>query len=511
MAIADRVEPTTEAETQHVELLVVGAGLSGIGAAARVERDRPGTSYAILDMRHAMGGTWDLFRFPGIRSDTDMYTFSYPFKPWSGAKSMGDGADIRAYIHEMAAEYGVDRHIHFGTKVLAASWSSQEARWTVEVEVDGEPATWTCSFVYLCTGYYDYEQGHQPDFEGLEDFAGAYVNPQFWPAELDYTGKRVVVIGSGATAITLIPAMTEAAEHVTMLQRSPSYVMTLPEVDPIADALRRWLPPKLAHRILRAKNVLITQGIYSLSQGMPKQARRLFRWLAVHHLKDEKYVDTHFRPSYEPWDQRLTLAPDGDFYQVIHDGRASVVTDHIERFVPEGIRLASGEVLEADVVVAATGLRLKRFGGLDLAVDGEPVDIADRVACHALMLSGVPNLAFCFGYINTSWTLRADLSSRRLVRLLEHMDRHGYTSATPVFDPNQKRLPFITDLNAGYIKRGIDMFPDQGEEHPWTVRQNYVLDAAAALPGDVTKGMRFSGRGPSAGSATTGRAAPIRA
>lgn len=506
MAVVDRAESPSPPAGENVEVLIVGAGLSGIGAAARLERDRPGTSYAVLDMRQAIGGTWDLFRYPGVRSDTDMYTFSYPFRPWSGAKSMGDGEDIRAYIRETAAEHDVERHIRFGTKVLGASWSSAEAQWTVHAEVDGRPATWTCSFLYLCTGYYDYDGGHQPHFEGLEDYRGTFVNPQFWPEDLDYAGKKVVVIGSGATAITLVPAMTDEAAHVTMLQRSPSYVATLPEVDPVADALRRWLPPRLAHRLLRVKNVLLTQGIYSFSQGMPELAKRLFRRMALKRLEDEKYVDTHFRPSYEPWDQRLTLAPDGDLFEVIHDGKASVITDHIDRFVPEGIRLASGEVLEADIVVSATGLSLKRLGGIELSVDGEAIDIADTVAHRALMLSGVPNLAFCFGYINTSWTLRADLSSRQVVRLLHHMDRHGYASATPVFDPAQERHPFITDLNAGYIKRGVDQFPDQGEKNPWLVRQNYMLDAATALPGDVTRGLRFTRREASTDWSATGRA-----
>lgn len=285
--------------------------------------------------------------------------------------------------------------------------------------------------------------------------------------------------------------MTDEAEHVTMLQRSPSYVATLPEIDPIADALRRWLPPRLAHRLLRVKNVLLTQGIYSFSRGLPKLAKALFRRQALTHLKDEDYVDTHFRPSYEPWDQRLTLAPDGDVFRVIHDGKASVITDQIDRFLPEGIRLASGEVLEADIVVSATGLSMKRLGGIELTVDGEAIDIAETVAHRAVMLSGVPNMAFCFGYINTSWTLRADLSARHVVRLLDHMARHGYTSATPVFDETQERHPFITDLNAGYIQRGVDQFPNQGEQHPWVVRQNYMLDAATGVSGDVTRGMRF--------------------
>jgi monooxygenase len=494
MIEVEGTEPAGGVNERHVEVLIVGAGLSGIGVAARLERDRPGTTYAVLDMREAIGGTWDLFRYPGVRSDTDMYTFSYPFRPWSGEKSMGDGEDIRAYIRDTAAEHDVERHIEFGTRVRSASWCSAEAQWTVHAEVDASSTTWTCSFLYLCTGYYDYERGHQPDFEGLEDYRGVFVNPQFWPEDLDYAGKKVVVIGSGATAITLIPAMTDDAEHVTMLQRSPSYVATLPEVDTLADVLRRWLPAGLAHRILRAKNVLLTQGIYTFSQRLPRQARALLRRAALKRLKDPEYVDTHFRPSYEPWDQRLTLAPDGDLFQVIHDRKASVVTDHIDRFVPEGIRLGSGEVLEADIVVSATGLSLKPFGGIELEVDGESIHPSETVAHRAVLLTGVPNLAFTFGYINTSWTLRADLSARYVVRLLKHMDRHGYVSATPVVDAGQERRPFITDLNAGYIKRGIDQFPAQGERDPWLVRQNYVLDSVTALPGDVSRGLRFSRR-----------------
>lgn len=469
-----------------VEVLIVGAGLSGIGAAARLERDRPGTTYAILEMRDAIGGTWDLFRYPGVRSDTDMYTFSYPFRPWSGATSMGDGEDIRAYIRDTAAEFGVADHIRFSTTVRTADWSSRERRWTVRTD----RGAWTARFLYLCTGYYDYEEGHQPEFAGREDFAGTFVHPQFWPGDLDYRGRKVVVVGSGATAITLIPNMTDDAEHVTMLQRSPSYVATLPQVDPVADVLRRRLPANAAHRILRAKNVLMTQGIYSFSRGLPDRARAFFRRQALNYL-GEDYVDTHFRPSYEPWDQRLTLAPDGDFYRVIRDGRASVVTDRIDRFVPEGIRLESGRVLQADVVVSATGLKLKRFGGMTLSLDGEPVDIPNTVAYRALMISGVPNLAFTFGYTNTSWTLRADLTARYVVKLLRHLDEHSYDVATPEADPSPRRRPFITDLNAGYIQRGIDQFPDQGEQDPWLVRQNYVLDAAGALVADVGKGLRF--------------------
>jgi cation diffusion facilitator CzcD-associated flavoprotein CzcO len=480
-----------QAETR-VDVLIVGAGLSGIGAAARLERDRPGTSYAVLEQRQAIGGTWDLFRYPGVRSDTDMYTFSYPFRPWSGRKSMGDGEDIRGYIAGTAADYGIERHITFGAAVRSASWSSERARWSVRAEVDGRTSTWSARFLYLCTGYYDYSEGHQPDFAGLQDYRGTFCHPQFWPEDLDYAGKKVVVIGSGATAITVIPAMADETAHVTMLQRSPSYVGVLPEVDAVADALRRWLPPGLAHHLLRAKNTLLIQGIYSFSRNFPTAARAFFRRAALAYLGDADYVDRHFKPHYRPWEQRLTVAPDGDFFRAIRRGNASVVTETIERFVPEGIRLASGETLAADIVISATGLSLKRFGGMELDLDGEPVDLPGTTAYRAVMLSGVPNLAFCFGYTNQSWTLRADLSSRFVCRLLAHMDSRGYAVATPVAEPGQRRYPFITDLNSGYIRRGIDQFPAQGEKHPWLVRQNYMLDTATALSGDVTSGLRFS-------------------
>jgi len=480
----------------HVDLLIVGAGVSGIGAACRLTRERPATTYAILEQRHAIGGTWDLFRYPGVRSDTDMYTYSYPFKPWAGASSMGDGDAIRAYLAEAAIEHDVERHIGFGTKVLGASWSSADARWTVRAETDGEPGTWTCSFLFLCAGYYDYDRAHQPDFPGLADYRGRFVHPQFWPEDLDYTGERVVVIGSGATAITIVPAIAGDAAHVTMLQRSPSYVACLPAVDPIADTLRSRLPSGLAHRLLRIKNVLINQGVYAFSRRFPGQARTLFRRGALSFLRDPAYVDTHFTPRYNPWEQRLAVAPDGDFYAAIRDGKASVVTDLIDRFVPEGIRLVSGETLQADVVVSATGLALKPLGGLDLSVDGERVDVGATVAYRAAMLSGVPNLAFCFGYTNTAWTLRADLSARFVCRLLRHMDRYGYSTAIPTVDRDAERRPFIADLTSGYITRDIGRFPAQGSDDPWLVRQNYLRDAAAALAGDVTRGMRFEHRAP---------------
>lgn len=475
-------------EARDVEVLIVGAGVSGIGLACRLTRERPGTSYAILDQRHGIGGTWDLFRFPGVRSDTDMYTYSYPFKPWTGTETMADGADIRAYLEEAAAEHDVASHIVFGTTVRGASWSTADARWTVRTDT-GE---WRCRFLCLCTGYFDHARGYQPDFPGVADFAGTVVHPQFWPEDLDLAGKDVVVIGSGATAVTLIPAVARQAAHVTMLQRSPSYVLPNPSADPLAARLRAHLPERLAYRIVRAKNVLQTQGLYLAFRAFPDWARGMLRSAAVGYLKDEAYVDTHFRPRYDPWHERLTVAPDGDLYAAISDGNASVVTDTIDRFVPEGIRLGSGATLPADVVVSATGLVLLPLGGLELDVDGEAVDLADTVAYRAVMLSGVPNVAFFFGYTNVSWTLRSDLSATFVCRLLRHMDRHGLAVATPARADAVARLPFIDDLEAGYIRRGIRAFPRKGTRSPWRVRQNYLLDRLAALSRDVTREMRFT-------------------
>ncbi|MDQ1631907.1 MAG: monooxygenase, partial [Frankiaceae bacterium] len=442
---APTTAPTTEAaptdaRQRSVDVLIIGAGLSGIGAAARLTRDRPGTTLAVLEMRDGIGGTWDLFRFPGVRSDTDMFTFSYPFRPWHGETSMGSGEDIRRYITETATEFGIDRHIHFRTKVSAADWSSEQQRWTVRAETDGSPVTWTARFLFVCAGYYDYDRGYQPDFPGLADFRGTFIHPQFWPEDLDYTAKRVLVIGSGATAVTLIPALTENALHVTMLQRSPTYVMALPGVDVVADVLRRFLPAGLAHRLLRVKNVLKFQVIYSVSRRAPALARKIIRGVAVGRLQDEAYVDEHFRPLYNPWEQRLTLAPDGDFYDVIAQKKASVITGTLDRFVGEGVRLADGTIVEADIIVSATGLSMRALGGMALSIDGRHVDVGSAVTYRAAMISGVPNLAFVFGYTNSSWTLRSDLSARFVVRLLRYMDKFGYDAATPEPDEDETDL-----------------------------------------------------------------------
>jgi monooxygenase len=450
-----------------VDVLIIGAGLSGIGAAWRLKRDRPDTSFLILEARDRIGGTWDLFRYPGVRSDSDMFTMSYPFRPWRGAKSMASGDSIRSYIRDTAAEGRITPHIRFGAKAVRASWSSETARWSVETS--GE--TYTCRFLYACAGYYDYEKPYQPDFAGLDDFAGQFVQPQFWPQDLDYAGRRVVVIGSGATAVTLVPAMAETAGHVTMLQRSPTYLSVLPERDVIADALRRHLPPRVAHRLVRAKNIALSQAFYQLARRRPERVRKVLRGFAVDRLGDEAYVDEHFKPTYDPWDQRLCVSPQGDLFTAIAGKRASVVTGHIDRFVTDGIRLTTGELVEADIVVSATGLSLIPVGGLAVTVDGEPVDASDHVVYRGVMLSGVPNLAFCAGYTNASWTLRADLCHRYVIRLLSYLDRHGYASATPLADPPVRRRPLL-DLRSGYVQRAP--LPAAGRPGP--------VERAAELP-----------------------------
>jgi cation diffusion facilitator CzcD-associated flavoprotein CzcO len=486
--------PDQQVGVEHFDVLIVGAGLSGIGAAWRLTHERPGTRYALLEARDAIGGTWDLFRYPGVRSDSDMFTLSYPFRPWRGEKSIADGESIRRYISDTADEGGITPHIRFGTRVVGASWSSEEARWTVRVRVGTEERTLTCGFLYVCAGYYDYAGGHQPDFAGLEEFGGEFVHPQAWPEDLDHTGKKVVVIGSGATAVTLIPAMAEKAAHVMMLQRSPSYLTVLPSRDEVADRLRRRLPARLAHTLIRAKNVALTQAFYQLSRRRPERVKHILRGVAMRFLDDAAYVDEHFTPSYQPWDQRLCVVPGGDFFRAIRSGDASVVTDHIDRFVENGIRLKSGKVLEADVVVSATGLSLLAFGGLELSVDGRPVDLGDTVAYRGLMLGGVPNFAYCIGYTNASWTLRADLSSRYVCRLLGYMERRGYASAVPTAAAaGESRRPLL-DLTSSYVLRSADRFPKQGERNPWAVRQNYLVDTLSTARADLRRHMTFTSR-----------------
>lgn len=466
------------------DVLIIGAGLSGIGAAWRLQRERPGDTYAILEAREAIGGTWDLFRYPGVRSDSDMFTLSYPWRPWREPESLASGEKIRRYISDTASEAGISGNIRFNTKIVSADWG--QGRWTLRA-ADGE--VFTARFLYACAGYYSYDEGHQPDFPGMSAFNGTVVHPQFWPEDLDYQGKRVVVIGSGATAVTLVPAMAADAEHVTMLQRSPTYVIPLPNNDIVADVARRFLPPNAANRVARAKNVLVSQLFYQVARKHPKSVRRILRGLAGRFLKNPGYVDEHFKPRYDPWDQRLCVIPDGDLFRSITSGRASVVTDHIVSFVPEGIRLASGRVLAADVVVSATGLSLQAVGGIRLSMDGVPIEIGQHAAYRGLMLSGVPNFAYCIGYTNASWTLRADLVHRYVLKLLDHMEREGYATATPA-EPSGTGRPLL-DLSSGYVQRALDRFPRQGDRDPWLVRQNYLRDATGLPRADVTEDMIF--------------------
>ena len=423
-------------------MLIVGAGISGVGAGYHLQANCPGKSFAILEARDAIGGTWDLFRYPGIRSDSDMLTLGYSFRPWTDAKAIADGPSILDYVNETAREYGIDRRIRFGHKVVGAEWSSADARWTVDIErpATGERLQMTCNFLHSCCGYYSYDGGYTPDFAGTERFEGDVVHPQQWPEDLDYEGKRVVVIGSGATAVTLVPAMAERASHVTMLQRSPSYVVSLPAVDPLARALRRFLPPKLAYSVLRWKNVLMTMLVFQVSRRRPEFIKRLIRRGLERQLPAGYDIDTHFKPTYNPWDQRMCLVPDGDLFASISNGSASVATDRIETFTERGLALESGAELEADVVVTATGLNLVPLGGIALVVDGKPVELPETMGYKGMMLSGVPNLAVSLGYTNASWTLKCDLTCEYVCRLLNHMDRGGYAYCTPQDrDPSVKR------------------------------------------------------------------------
>ncbi|GAA5070668.1 flavin-containing monooxygenase [Nocardia iowensis] len=476
---------------EHLDVVIIGAGLSGIGAAYRLQTECRGKTYAIVEARAAMGGTWDLFRYPGIRSDSDMFTLGYPFKPWRDAESIADGTSIRRYINETAAEFGIDRHIRYSTKVIAADWSSETARWTLTLEERDAAGNvsrreLTCGFLYACAGYYDYDRGYTPEFPGLSSFSGQVVHPQFWPEDLDYTGKRVIVIGSGATAVTLVPAMAKQAERVTMLQRSPTWISAIPGRDKYADKIRELLPPNLAHRLIRTKNILFAIGFYQYCRRRPDSARKLLTGLTTRILKDEKAVAEHFTPTYNPWDQRLCAVPNADFFKAMKKDKAEVVTDHIDTFVPEGIRLKSGRILRADIVVTATGLQMLPLGGIAPRVDGQPVVLSDQFVWQGAMITGLPNFAVCVGYTNASWTLRADLSSRLVCKILNHMDRRGYAAVVPKPDGNLTEQPLL-DLASGYIQRSIAEFPRQGDRHPWKVRQNYLLDSATTLRTNLTK------------------------
>ncbi|HXD53843.1 MAG TPA: NAD(P)/FAD-dependent oxidoreductase [Solirubrobacteraceae bacterium] len=493
--LTETTPPKPRPLPDHVDVLIVGAGLSGVGAACHLRSKCPDRSFAIVEARDAIGGTWDLFRYPGIRSDSDMFTLGYSFKPWLEARAIADGSSIRTYIREAAEEHGILDRISFETRVVAARWSSEEGRWTVEVERGGERRTITCSFLFGCTGYYRYEEGYTPEFAGVERFGGTVVHPQHWPEDLDYAGKRVVVIGSGATAVTLVPAMAGTAEHVTMLQRSPSYVLALPNRDPLSVLLRRVLPEKAAYSVVRWKNVLLALGMYKLSRRAPRLMRRLLRKGVERQLPEGYAIDTHFKPRYDPWDQRLCFVPDGDMFEAISSGRASVVTAEIETFTEKGLLLTDGTELEADVIVTATGLNLLALGGIELTVDGRPVELADTVGYKGMMLSGIPNMALTLGYTNASWTLKADLVAEYVCRLLNHMAAHGYDRCTPLApDPSLPTEPFL-DLKSGYVRRSIDQLPRQGATAPWRLNQNYPLDVRLLRRGALEDaGIEFSAR-----------------
>jgi cation diffusion facilitator CzcD-associated flavoprotein CzcO len=479
---------------EHFDVLVVGAGLSGIGAGYHLQTRCPARSYAILEGRDAIGGTWDLFRYPGIRSDSDMYTLGYSFRPWTDAKAIADGPSILEYVRQTAKDYGVDRHIRFGHRVKRAQWSTADSKWTVEAEQgpSQETVRFTCNFVLMCSGYYDYAQGYTPDFAGVERFRGRIVHPQKWTDDVDYAGKRVVVIGSGATAVTLVPSMADTAAHVTMLQRSPSYILSLPAKDPIANGLRRVLPSKLAYAITRWKNVLLTMLVFQLSRRRPEWIKKMIRKGVQAALGRDYDVDQHFKPNYNPWDQRMCLVPDGDLFRAIRHGRVSVVTDHVETFTEKGIRLKSGAELEADLIVTATGLNMLAMGGMQLNVDGRAIDLSKTLSYKGMMLSGVPNLASAIGYTNASWTLKCDLTCEYVCRLLNYMQKHRYQQCMPRNDdPSIKEEPLI-DFSSGYIRRAIDKFPKQGSKAPWRLYQNYALDIVTLRFGSVNDAMVFS-------------------
>ncbi|MGV5050382.1 NAD(P)/FAD-dependent oxidoreductase [Rhodococcus pyridinivorans] len=476
---------------EHVDVLIVGAGLSGIDAGYRLQTQCPDLGYAILESRDAIGGTWDLFRYPGIRSDSDMYTLGFPFRPWRGEKSIADGPDILQYIRDTAAEFGIDRRIRFGHRVIDASWSSEDARWTVRASTGHGTVEMSCSFLYLCSGYYSYESGYLPDIPGLQDFAGTVVHPQFWPENLEYEGKRIVVIGSGATAVTLVPALAEKAEHVTMLQRSPTYVMSLPARDPIATRIRRLLPDRVAHRAVRTKNVVANLGFYQFCQRFPSAAKRMLRTLTERRLRGRIPVDPHFSPRYDPWDQRLCVVPDSDLFRTLRAGKAEIVTDRIDTVTEKSVRLESGRELEAEILIPATGLQLVPAGGIEFVVDGEKIDLSARFIYRGMMLDGLPNAAMCLGYTNASWTLRADLASLYVCRLLRYMRRNGYRSAVPRYSGDGCTRPLL-GLDAGYIHRAEGALPKQGARSPWLMRQNYLLDLPTMRLGRVDESMQFT-------------------
>ncbi|HEX8125050.1 MAG TPA: NAD(P)/FAD-dependent oxidoreductase [Allosphingosinicella sp.] len=482
---------------EHFDVLIVGAGLSGVGAAYHLQKGSPGRSFVILEGRGAIGGTWDLFRYPGIRSDSDMYTLGYSFRPWEEAKAIADGPSILRYVNDTADRYGIRERIRFGHHVKKADWSSAEARWIVEAgrAEGGEPVRFSCNWLHMCSGYYNYSEVYDPGFAGRDRFEGTIVHPQFWPEDLDYSGKKVVVIGSGATAVTIVPEMAKTAAHVVMLQRSPTYMVSRPSEDVVANALRRALPSKVAYGITRWKNVLLQMAFFKLARKRPATVKKKLLEEVTKLLPEGYDVGTHFTPRYNPWDQRLCLVPDSDMFEAIGSGRASIVTGEIEEFTESGIRLKNGEALAADVVVTATGLKLQLAGDIAFTVDGEARDLSKTLSYRGMMFSDMPNLSYSFGYTNASWTLKADLTGGYLTRLLNHLERTGAEIALPAREPGIEEVPFL-DFTSGYVQRAKDVLPKQGSKKPWKLYQNYALDMFSLKFSSVEDGViRFLPRG----------------
>ena len=478
--MAERVDERLREEQtvpQYSDVLIIGAGISGIGAAYRIHEKNPKLSYTVLERRERIGGTWDIHRYPGIRSDSDIFTLSYPFEPWTRPEYVADGPDIREYLAQTARKHGIDEHIRFNTRVVSADWDSATDTWTVQTDVDGEPKIYRGRFLFFGTGYYNYDEPYRPDFPGLEEFKGDVVHPQHWPESLDYSGKKLVVIGSGATAVSMIPSLTEKAGHVTMLQRSPSYLLSMPRINPILKFVRRVLPLRAGNTAARLYGKIMTVLIYAIARKAPKFSRRFVRSAAKRNLPEGYPVDVHFNPRYNPWDQRLCLILDNDFYEVIGDGRLDVVTDQIDHIDATGIVLRSGERIDADVIITATGIQLQALGGVSLSIDGAEVKPQDRFVYKEHLLEDVPNAAWCVGYINASWTLRADLTARAVAKLLAYMDSRGYTHAYPhLGDVPMPEKP-AWNINAGYVQRALHALPKSGTHRPWNVRHNYMLDA----------------------------------
>ena len=472
--------------TEHLDVLIIGAGISGVSAAWHLQDRCPSKSYAILERRPSMGGTWDLFKYPGIRSDSDMFTLGFRFKPWRSSQSIAEGPDILNYVKEAAAENGIDGHIRYNSKVVAADWSDADNRWTVTVERDGAEEMISASFLWACSGYYNYDQGYSPVFEGSDDFTGRIVHPQHWPEDLDYQGKKIVVIGSGATAVTLIPALIDnGAGHVTMLQRTPTYIGSLPDKDAFAEQANKYLPPNVAHFLNRWKAIAYATGQYQVARRFPKVFKKALRQMAVHRLPEGFDYDKHFVPNYKPWDQRVCLAPNGDIFKKIRAGTADVVTDTIERFDATGIQLTSGEHLDADIIITATGLNMQLLGGLEPSRNGEPIDPTKTMTYKGLMLSGVPNFAITFGYTNASWTLKADLVSEFVCRVLNYMDANGFDTVQPEHPGAAVDEEPFMDFTPGYFQRSMHLLPKSGSKAPWRLKQNYILDLRLIRQGKV--------------------------